>query len=170
MGTHGTQGRSDLEARRTEAGFPEAPLCVRLDHLDRASLDLVAGETDRVCISIGSHNDALARRVEAGSEPPRTEERIRSAVELCGECGIALEVEVPFAAENAVVLPRTVAWLAGLGVERVRIVPHPPRSCAADEVDAFACFSAAYIERTRAMTADAAEQSGVELIWEPREG
>jgi hypothetical protein len=170
MGAHGTQRRLGIEAEDGSARFPEIPLCARLEKVDRATLDLIADDVERVCIVVGSHLEPVARRVTGRRPPSPVAEDVRRAVSLCRVRGIALEVEVPFAAENAVVLPETVEWLGALGIERVRVVPHPPRPLAGEEADPLACFSEPYVQRTKCLSEEAAERAGVELVWEPRRG
>ena len=170
MAAHGTQRRVRVWDEDAAAACPGRPLTARLEQLDERTLDLVAGSVETVSIALGSHLAEIARRVggEAAGEQP--EDRIRWALSACAARGLGLEVEVPFAAENAVVLPRTVAWLGNAGVRRVRVVPHPPRARAAVEVDPFACLSEPYLARTKVLTEQAAEGANVQLVWEPKEG
>jgi hypothetical protein len=170
MAAHGTRSRLVVKDQDDRARFSGKLRCARLERLDRSTLDLLAGDVETVCITLESHLDELAERVRASDEALPAGERMRSAVELCRERGLGLEVEVPFAAENAVVLPQTVAWLADAGVAIIRVVPHPPRPRAGVEVDPFACFSEPYVERLRSLTENAAREAGVGLVWEPQGG
>jgi hypothetical protein len=170
MAAHGTRSGPVVKDLDDGTRFSGTLRCARLERLDQDTLDLLAGDVETVCITLESHLAELAERVRTSHEARSAGERVRSAVELCRERGLGLEVEVPFAVENAVVLPRTVAWLADAGVAIIRVVPHPPRMRAGVEVDPFACFSDSYVERTRSLIEDAAREAGVGLVWEPREG
>ena len=137
MAAHGTQSRVGVKDEEDESRFPGKLRCARLERLDASTLDLLVGAVETVCITFESHLDELADRVRASHESASARERVRSAVELCRERGLALEVEVPFAVESAVVLPQTIAWLADAGVLNIRVVPHPPRPRAGNEADPF---------------------------------
>src|SRR3954465_4544117 len=156
MAAQGTQSRLKGKSRGDEAPFSGKLRCARLARLDPSTLDLVAGSVETVCITVECHLDELANRIRGSHEAESVGERVRSAVEHCRDRGLELEVELPFAVENAAVLAETVAWLADAGVEHIRVVPHPPRLRAAAEVDPHACLSRAYIDRVRSLTEEAA--------------
>jgi radical SAM protein with 4Fe4S-binding SPASM domain len=170
IAAHGTRRYSEVESSAEGAGYPDGPRCARLERLDPETLDLIADAVDVVAIAFESHLDELATRVRPADDPVEARERLRGAIELCRERRLTLEVEVPLAVENVVAMPRTIEWLGGVGVERVSVVPHPPRSQTATEADPFTCLSSAYLERMMSLTRQSARASGVELVWEPREG
>ena len=132
-------------------------------------MDRLHGQVDALALVFESHLPDMLAHLRPHEKPGRILAELPSAVELCAERGIPLEVEVPMMAESASMLPETVAHVAEAGVRLIRIVP-ARRAGAQRPLDPHACFSEAYIERVRRRCEEAAAAADAELVWEPRAG
>ncbi len=150
--------------------FLPGPVTAAPESWDAGSLDRVTPFVERLAITLESHLPQVLGRLRPDVTGERALEQFAQALGAARERDVPVEVEIPLAAENASLLPETIAWVAREGVALVRVVPFRARVAADRAIDVFACFSVRYLTRIERLAEQAARDAGVPLVWEPRAG